>query len=355
MLNSFLILIAATVFAYASQLQTERCAAHGKVYRAHEDPGYLALVIMFVLYAGFRTDYNDTMNYAGIFKDAPNIVTYFAEMEEFNILANPLYYIFQSIIKTFTDNWRWLILLSSVYVQLIFIRFIKRYSTNFVLSMFIYVCMGTFSLSMSAIKQTMAMATLCLAIPFLEKKKWVPFYSLVFIAMLFHTYALAFAVLPLFMLKPWRKFTYIFVILVVVLLMNFETVITDFLDQADEMGKTIAEYEVFDEYTVNIMRVAVYAVIPLLTLVLQRWLFHDSVPIENLLVHMSIISLAFMSMGTQSGANMFGRMANYFELGTICCLPWVIEKAFEERTARYVTVTAAVCFFGFYSYGALLG
>ena len=350
MFDGFIILAAATLFAYASSLQTERCATHGKVYHTYEDPAYLCLVIMFVVHAGFRTDYNDTWNYINIFNNAPDIFGYFSSIEEFNLLSNPLYYIFQSVLKTFTSNWRWLIFLTSLYVQLSFTRFIKRYSKNFVLSIFVYVCLGTFGLSMAAIKQTMAMATLCLAVPLLEKRRWIPYYIVVFIAMLFHTYAIAFVLLPLFMQRPWRKFTFLFVIITVVVLMNFETVITEFLDQADEMGKDIAEYEVFDDYSVNIMRVAVYAVVPLLTLLFRRWLFEDSLPIENLLVHMSIISLACMSMGTQSGANMFGRMANYFELGTVCCLPWVIEKTFEEKTARVIKGIAAVGFFGFYTY-----
>ncbi len=353
MFNGFIILAAATLFAYASSLQTERCAAHGKVYRVYEDPGYLALVILLVLYTGLRSDYNDTQNYVKMYEGAPGIIEYFTQMEEFNILSNPLFYIFQSLLKTVTDDARWLIFLSSLFVQLSFVRFFKKYSQNFTLSIFVYICLGIFNLSMAAIKQTIAMAILTYAVYCLEKKKWIPFYILVFIAMLFHTYALAFAILPLFMLRPWRRFTFVFVIAVVAVLMNFKEIVSDFLDQADEMGKTIAEYEVFDEYTVNIMRVVVYCVIPLLTLIFQKWLFHDSHYMENLFVHMSIISLAFMSMGTQSGANMFARMAMYFDLGTICIMPWVLRKTFEERTAGVMEKIAYAGFFGFYSYSLL--
>lgn len=351
MLSSFIILIAATLFAYASQLQTERCIAADKPYKKHEDPGYIALIIMFIAYAGLRTNFNDTYNYMRIFNNAPTIGEYISQTESINLLANPLFYFLQSLFKTFINEPRAWIFITSVYIQFCFVGFIKRYSTKFTMSIFIYVCLGTFSLSMAAIKQTLAMATLTLAVILLEKKKWVLFYIVVFIAMLFHTYAIAFAVLPLFMIRPWKKFTYIFVIAIVALLMNFEGVITAFLEQADEMGKNIAQYEVFDDYTVNIMRVAVYAVVPLISLIFSKWLFEDSLPIENLLVHMSIISLAFMSMGTQSGANMFGRMANYFELGTVCCLPWILDKPFEERSARAVGKLAVVGFLGFYLYG----
>jgi hypothetical protein len=71
---------------------------------------------------------------------------------------------------------------------------------------------------------------------------------------------------------------------------------------------------------------------------------------ENVLIHMSIISLAFMAMGTQTGANMFGRMGTYFELGTICCLPQMLSDAFDKRSCRLVTGIAAVCFLGYFTY-----
>lgn len=165
------------------------------------------------------------------------------------------------------------------------------------------------------------MAILTLAIPCIEQKKWVRYFVLVFISMLFHTYAIAFAVLPLLVLRPWRRFTFLFVLAVVVLMMNFESAITEFMEQANDLGKTLTEYEVFDDNTTNLFRLAVYAVPPLVSFLLQKWIFPNSTKMENVFIHMSIISLAFMSMDTQSGANMFARMATYFELGTICSLP----------------------------------
>ena len=142
MLGNFILLIAATLFAYASQLQTERCIAADKPYKKHEDPGYIALIVMFIAYAGFRTDYNDTYNYIRIFNNAPTIGDYFAQMESFDVLSNPLFYLLQSFVKTFVKEPRVWIFLTSVYIQFCFVGFIKRYSTKFTLSIFIYVCFG---------------------------------------------------------------------------------------------------------------------------------------------------------------------------------------------------------------------
>ena len=133
-------------------------------------------------------------------------------------------------------------------------------------------------------------------------------------------------------------------------MMNFRDAISAFMDQAEGLGKTLYEEEIFDENTVNILRVAVYAVAPLVSFAFARWIFADSDRIDNVLVHMSIISFAFMLMGTQSGANMFARMAHYFEIATACCLPWMLKQTFEKRSYQLVTAIAVVCFLGYFVY-----
>jgi hypothetical protein len=194
------------------------------------------------------------------------------------------------------------------------------------------------------------MSFLVLAFPQLEAKHYVRYYLLVFLAMLFHTYALFYVALPLFSNKPWKPFTYIFVFLVVVLMMNFEEAIQSFMEQANELGKEIDDGEVLHEHTINLFRLAVYAVPPLISFIFQRRIFHNSKTMHHILVHMSIISLAFMVMGTQSGANMFARMAHYFEIGTVCCLPWMLKKPFDKASYRLVIIVTVLCFLCFFVY-----
>ena len=168
--------------------------------------------------------------------------------------------------------------------------------------------------------------------------------------MLFHTYALAFVILPLFTVRPWKSFTFFFVAITVIVMLNFEDAITAFMEQANDLGKTLAEFEVFGDATINVFRLGVYAVAPLISFIFQQWVFNDSSEMDHVLVHMSIISFAFMCMGTQAGANMFGRMGNYFELGTICILPLMLERTFEKRSYKLISAFAFVCFMGFFFY-----
>ena len=350
MTKLLVIFAVAMVLAYISDRNTKALLASGKRYTAWSDWVYVLLVIILVLFAGLRTSYNDTWNYIAGFKVAPTLFEFLAEPKNLNPFKNPLFYIYQSTLRTLGFDAQMMIFLSSLFTQICFIRFFKRYSEKFVFSIFLYFTLGTFVFTLAAIKQVLAMAILTLAFPCLEKRKWFSYFLLVIVAMLFHTYAIAFAVLPFFSVRPWRKFTFLFVLCMVILMLNFEDAITAFMEQANDLGKTLADEEIFDNQQVNVLRLLVYAVTPLVSFVFQKWTLRNSSKMNNVLIHMSIISLAFMSMGTQTGANMFGRMANYFELGTICCLPKMLDDIFDKRSCRLVSGIAIVCFMAFFVY-----
>jgi len=339
---------ASLVLAYISERNTRAILASGRRYTVWKDWAYILLVVILVLFAGLRTSYNDTWNYISGFQNAPGLWGWLADPENFNPFRNPLFYLYQNVIKTAFGNAQVLIFLSALFTQVCFLRFFKRYAENFLFSVFIFFTLGTFVFTLAAIKQVLAMAIITLAIPFLEEKKPGRFCLLVLIAALFHTYALAFLFLPLFRAKPWSLFTFIFIFAVAVVMMNFEEAITAFMEQANDLGKTLADYEVFADNTINIFRLAVYAVPPLISLVFYKWVFRNRDDMQNVFIHMSIISFAFMCMGTQAGANMFGRMGNYFELGTICCLPTMLKKTFDARSYRFISIVACICFMGFF-------
>ncbi len=342
--------VVSLLLSYISEQNTRAALADGRRYSVWRDSAYVLLVVVLTLFAGLRTSYNDTWNYISGYIGAPTLAEFLSEPENLNIFKNPLFFAFRSLLKSLGCNAQMLILITSFITQAGILRFLKRYSQHFVFSVFLYFTLGTFAFTLAALKQVLAMAVAVLAFPQLEKRHWLRYYLIIFVAMLFHTYALAFAVLPFFVVKPWRSFTFLFVAAMVVLMMNFEASVTAFMEQANDLGKTLADYEVFDDATINLFRLSVYAVTPIISLAFRSWALRKSTRMDNVLIHMSIISLAFMSMGTQSGANMFARMATYFELGTLCCLPNMLGNIFTRRSYRLISVLAVVCFFGFFVY-----
>lgn len=344
------LLAVSLVLAYISEQNTKAITAAGRRYSVWNDWAYILLVAVLTLFAGLRTSYNDTGNYITGYRNAPVFSDWIADSENLNPFKNPLFYCFQSLLKSITSDPQWLILISAVISQCCFIRFFKRFSQSFTFSIFIYFTLGTYVFTLAAIKQVLGMSIVTLAFPYLKKKKWITYYLIIFVAMLVHTYAIIFAVLPFFRARPWSVFTFLFMTATIALMMNFKEAITAFMEQANDLGKTLADYEVFDDHTINLFRLAVYAAPVLVSFVFQKWIFRDTTRMDHILIHMGIISFAFMCMGTQAGANMFGRMGNYFELGTICILPKMLKKTFDDKSYQLVTAIACVCFLGFFTY-----
>ena len=350
MLKLLTVFAVSLVLAYISERNTRAIEASGGHYSVRHDWAYIALAVVLILFAGLRTSYNDTLNYVNGFNQAPGLSQWLFTPENLNPFKNPLFYFFQSLIKSCGGQAKHMVFLTAAFTELCFLRFFKRYATSFLFSIYIFFTLGTFVFTLAAIKQVLAMSVLTMAIPWLERRDLKRFYLLILVAALFHTYAIIFSLLPLLRAKPWSLLTFTMIFVVAVIMMNFEEAITAFMEQANDLGKTLADYEVFDDATINILRLAVYAVPPVISLICRKWVLYDAQEREHLFIHMSIMSLAFMCMGTQAGANMFGRMGNYFKLGTICCLPWMLGKIFEEKSCRLVSAVACICFFGFFFY-----
>ncbi len=344
MAGIFTLLAASLVLAYCSQ--KEILTFRGVTGRRY-DVALIALIVMLSLFCGLRTNYNDTGTYIAMFLEAPTWVEFWASGP--NLLGNPGYYLFQTIFRhSISDNYHLYLLTIAFFITSVYVTFIRRYSENFTFSILLFFSIGLYISEFAALKQHIAMAILMLALPQLLKKRYATYYVLVFMAMLFHTYALLFVIVPLFLNRPWTKTTYLTVIVIVAVLFTFESSITSLLTHAENLGKEIAESEVFDTASINLFRLAVYAVLPALSFVFQRYLNPGYSRETKMMVNMSILSFLVMSLGLASGANLFSRCAIYYEIGTIVVFPWVIWETFNQKSYRIVLGAAAVCYLLFF-------
>ena len=345
----FLMYLSQTYYPVETQLDGPQTGKrHFMLRRA--DIFMIIVIAWMTCFSFLRTDYNDTVHYISGFNTAQSLMQGFETSIFTDWTGNPGSMLYRSLIHDITDNYHVYFFFPALMSSFAVIKLCKRYSISPAFSILIFFSIGTYIMYVAALKQCMAMFFLLMAIPYAIDKKYIKFYLLVLIAIMFHTHAFMFAIIPLLFEKPWGKMSWILLALTVFAMLTYDSTLGAFMEYAQSLGAAVAEEEVFDEHQINMLRVLVYWVPAILALVFRRRLFSDSTRTENLFVNMSIVSAFILTIGLVQGANLYARMAAYFEIATAIALPWMIKKLFTKQSAQLVTITAGVLYFGYFYY-----
>ena len=310
----------------------------------------IAVIAWMTCFSFLRTSYNDTWNYIFAWNNSNGARAFLESGGLLDLTGNPLSNLWRDISHDISDNYHIYFLLPALLSSFAVVKLFKKYSVNPALSMLVFFSLGTYIVYVAALKQCFAIFFLLLSIPYAEEKKYVRFYLLVAIAILFHTHAFMFLILPLLFGRPWGIITYLGLLTTIFAMLTYDRTLGAFMEYAQSIGALVDEGEVFDGHQINLMRVAVYWIPPILAFVFRKHLFRGSSRRENLFVNMSIVCAMILTIGTVQAANLFARMAAYFEIATAISLPWMIKRLFTKRSAQFVTVCAAVLYFGYFLY-----
>lgn len=310
----------------------------------------IAVIVWMTCFSFLRTSYNDTETYITHFMQSETAADFFVRDGLLDWTGNPLSELYRDVVRDATTNYHIYFFFPAFLSSFAVVKLFKRYSVNPAFSLLIFFSIGTYVMYIAALKQCFAIFFLLLALPYAIDRKYVRFYLLVFVAMLFHTHAFMFAIVPLLFGKPWGKTSIGFLLAAIFAMATYDATLGAFMEYAQSIGALVAEIEVFDNNPINILRVIVYWVPALLALAFRKRLFSNSTRTENLFVNMSMVSAFILMIGLVQAANLFARMAAYFEIATAISLPWMIKKLFTKRSAQFITICAAVLYFGYFLY-----
>lgn len=355
MLNLALLCIGAAVLLWLSDkvYPRENALSRGNLrhfMRRRSDGFMLAAIIWMTCFAFLRTHYNDTDAYINGFTDARSVAEEFASGTYTDWVENPLSSLYRDIMRGLTDNYHIYFLFPALLHSIAVVKLCKFYSDSPGMSILLYFALGTFTLYLAAFKQNMAMTILLLALPYAQQKKNVHYVLLVLLATLFHFYAIAFLIVPFLFGKPWGKTSWIILGATLFALATYDATLGALMENVEEMGGNIAAEELFDGHSVNVLRVVVYWVPGLLALVFRRHLIYDSDRMENLFVNLSILCACVLSIGLAEGANLYGRMAGYFEIAMAISLPRMLKKIFTRESARLASGIAVGLYLIYFFY-----
>ena len=345
----FLMYLSQVYYPVETQLQGHQSGKH-HFMRKKSDIFVIIVIFWLSAFSFLRTSYNDTANYIGTFNSAQTVAEGIANGTFTDWTGNPWSMLYRSLMRELTDNYHIYFLIPAVLSSFAAVKLFKRYSVNPAFSLLIFFSLGTYIMYMAALKQCLAMFFLLLALPYALDKKYIRFYLLVFVAILFHTHAFMFAIVPLLLEKPWGKVTWALLGATIFAMLTYDYTLGAFMEYAQSIGALVDEGELFDGHSINVLRVLVYWIPALLALIFRRRLFTDSTKEENLFVNMSIVSAFILTLGLVQAANLFARMAGYFEIATAIALPWIIKKLFTKQSAQLVTILACILYFGYFMF-----
>lgn len=314
----------------------------------------IVAVLPLVIWAGFRGYVGDTGAYMQAFADMPSsfseISGYMAGQEK-----DQGFYFVSAVIKCIIGNRNtvYFIIVAAVQCALLF-KIYRRYSISFAVSFFLFIASTDYiSWIFNGMRQFVAVTITVVCFPWILRKKYVKAIIGILIASLFHQSALL--VLPFIFIvrgKAWNKKTLIFIIAVVAAVM-FADRFTDILDTMlaeTQYQNVVSDWQEFQDDGTNILRVLVYSVPMILSLIGIKYIRESDDPVINICTNMSIATSGLYLVSMFTSGIFIGRLPIYFSLYGYILLPWLIKNMFTKRSAQIIFGAMIIGYMGFYMY-----
>lgn len=302
---------------------------------------FYIIVVILVLFAGLRVRYNDTATYIDSYNNMNQEISWL-------IGDNPAFQITNMILKMLGISANGFIMFYSIITLSIYLWFIRKYSNDFPLSLFIMLAGGVYLFSFAAIKQTMAMAIGLLGIDAAIQKKWFKFIFLIFIAMLFHTYILMFLITPILFFKPWTFKSYILIGISLLTGILFQSMLGRVLSITSLVGENY-NISLFNGEGVNIFRLLVTIAPVALSFITKEFTKYEENRIVCLMINMTTVNAAIMFISLFGTAFYLARIANYFAIFPLISIPYILNY-FTESSKKFLKTIVFIGFSGFLFY-----
>lgn len=231
----------------------------------------------------------------------------------------------------------------------------RKYSSNFVLSLFMFVATTDYlSWMHNGVRQFTAVALIFAATELMLKKKYVPLIAVILLASTIHGSALL--MIPIVFVvqgRPWNKKTVLAIVVflaAIVFVDNFTTLLDTLLADT-QYTNVVSDWQAGNDDGTNPIRVLVYAIPTLLSVIGIRYIKAEKDPVIDLACNMGILSTMLYCLSTVTSGIFIGRLPVYCSMyATGILLPWELDNIFTKESSRLLKLGTIVCFLAFYYY-----
>lgn len=345
------IVFASMVLAIYAHLSSERTLdSYGNtVYVKKNRVLFVIMAVAMIFFVGLRTNYNDTTAYTHGYE----LINIDMDLDDFSwkIGANPGFNWINLKLKQHGTSTQSFLMFYAAITLAIYIWFIRKYTDDIILTVFLFITMGCYTFTLAAVKQCAAVAFCLIATDFGIRKKYIPMVILILIGTLIHPYSLMYLAVPFLSFRPWSKIGYAMVAIFVIVGVMLSGLITTVLDITTLMGEEY-DAESFVGEGVNIFRVAVVWVPVFLSWFARKHYegHQKEHRARNIIMNLATLNACIMFVGLFGTANYFARLANYFLVFQVLALPTVLR--YYENKNQIVLKTGAFLGYSAYFYYA---
>lgn len=239
-----------------------------------------------------------------------------------------------------------LLLVTALITNLFILKAIKKYSTYFELSVYLYITSGYYLGTMNGIRQTLtASFFFYFGIKYIIEKKFIKFLILLGILSLFHSSA-PYLLICYFLgnEKPWSKKIGLFICASLVGAVFYSMLL-------GVGGAVIGEFSSyltdFNEGGAHIIRVIVSAV-PVALAFYKRKVLARKWKFSNVFINISLLNFIFMIFALHNW--IFARFNMYLSLVNLVLLPYIIKNCFKGNDRKILYIGCVVAYFIYFFY-----
>ena len=345
------IAICMVIAFFSDRFSTKKENLSGYAYK--EKYLWLLMTTAMAVFAGLRTQYNDTGTYLETYNLLTNSNFDFSSIE-WKFGSNFGFNVITILLKSlgFTDNGY--LMAFSVVTYFIYIWFIRKYSTDFLMSVFLFFCF-VYTFPFAAIKQSIAVAFCLVAVDKAINKKWFWFVFWIFIAETFHAYSFLYLIVPLLFFVPWQNNkTFMWIVIFFFIGILLRPMLGTVLSITDALGEGYT-VESFNQTGVNPFR-SVVCLVPLaLSFVLRKQIndpYNEVNRAEGLCMNLAFLNGEMMFVALFGTANYFARLANYFYIFPVIAVPRMLNLV-KPKWRFLLKVVAIGCYIYFMWYSQI--
>lgn len=317
------------------------------------------LVIPYIVWAGYRTGVGDTEVYRMSFYTAADSLSalpaYAASQTK-----DTGFYVLNSLFKIFISSSSVIFFLAIAAFQIFCImRTYRKYSSDYWMSIFLFIVSTDYlSYMHNGMRQFIAVCGIFACLGWIIKKEY--FKTIIVILLLSTIHQTALIMIPIILIiqgKAFNKKTMFLIFLTLIVLVGVNE-FTSFLEDAlkETQYNDIMTNEIMQNRTgTNVLRVLVYSVPLLLSIVGKRYIDEANDPLINLCVNCSVITTALYVISAVTSGIYFGRLPIYTSLTGYILLPWLINCMFEKKSGILVKLIMFGCYLFFFYYQITFG